>query len=78
MAVVLSLQARQESERAVAARDFMTDIFLQADQDRTVVETMQDQPLLQTELLLGIGDALDFTEDLCPADQALQQAAQVY
>lgn len=95
VAVVLGFQAREESERAVAARDFMTDIFLQTDRDlssgkemsakqllshgyKTVVETMHDQPLLQTELLLGIGDALDFMEDLGPADQALQQAAQVY
>ena len=96
VAVVLGLQAREESARAVAARNFMMDIFLQTDRDlspggrevtgrellsngyRSVVDRMRDQPLLQAELLLGIGDALDFMEDLLPADQALDQAAQAY
>jgi tetratricopeptide (TPR) repeat protein len=95
VAVVLGLQAREDSARAMAARDFMIDIFLQTDLDlspgqemsakqllirgyQTVVDTMQGQPLLQTELLLGIGDALDFMEDLGPADKALQQAALAY
>ena len=96
VAVVLGLQAREESARAVAARNFMMDIFLQTDRDlspgghevtgrellangyRSVVQRMRDQPLLQAELLLGIGDALDFMEDLVPADLALDQAAQAY
>lgn len=95
VAVVLGLQAREESARAMAARDFMIDVFLQTDRDlspgqelsarqllvrgtRTVVASLQQQPLLQTELLLGIGDALDFMEDLEPADQAFAQAAQAY
>jgi serine/threonine-protein kinase len=92
VAVVLGLRAREDSARAVAARDFMIDAFLQADPDlspgkemsarqllvrgaKTVADSMKAQPLLQTELLLGIGDALDFMEDLGPADQALEQAA---
>jgi eukaryotic-like serine/threonine-protein kinase len=94
-AVVLGLQAREESARAVAARDFMVDIFRRADPDlsqgkevsakqllgqgyTTVLETMQAQPLLQSELLIGIGKALESMDDLPGTDAAYAEAAARY
>jgi eukaryotic-like serine/threonine-protein kinase len=91
-AVVFGLQARDESARAVAARDFMVDIFRRADPDlsqgqevsakqllddsyRSVLETMQPQPLLQAELLRGIGTAFGSMDELPASDEAYARAA---
>jgi tetratricopeptide (TPR) repeat protein len=95
VAVVLGLQAREESARALAARDFMVDIFRRADPDlaqgkevsakqllvqgyHTVLDTMQGQPLLQSELLSSIGLALESMYDLPATDAAYEQAALRY
>ena len=95
VAVVLGLQAREESARAVAARDFMVDIFRRADPDfsqgkevsarqlltqghKTVLETMKEQPLLQAELLSGIGRAFVSMNDVPAADEAYAEAAARY
>jgi len=94
-AVVLGLQAREESARAVAARDFMVNIFRRADPDlsqgkevsakqlltqgyKTVLETMERQPLLQAELLRSIGHAMETMLDVPATDAALSQAAVRY
>jgi len=46
VAVVLGLQAREESARARAARDFMTDIFRQADPDLSQGKDVSAKQLL--------------------------------
>ena len=95
VAVVLGLQAREESARALAARDFMLNIFRRADPDlsqgkevsakqllsqgyRTVLVTMEEQPLLQADLLGGIGNALLSMDDLPGTDAAYAQAGARY
>ncbi len=92
VAVALGLQARDESARAVAARDFMVDIFAQTDPDltqgkevtakqllaqgyKTVLQTMEGQPLLQAELLRSIGQAYESMYELASVDEAYEQAA---
>jgi len=94
-AVVLGLQARVESARAVAARDFMVNIFRRADPDlsqgkevsakqlltqgyKTVLDTMEEQPLLQAELLRLIVHAIESMLDVPATDAALSQTAVRY
>ena len=91
-AVILGLQARDESARALAARDFLIDMFRQADPDlshgseitarqlldqgqKTIVDTLNSQPLLQAELLRGLADAQANLADYAKADQTLGEAA---
>jgi serine/threonine-protein kinase len=91
IAVVLGLQAREESARAMAARDFLIDMFRQADPDlshgveitarqlldqgqKTIVATLNSQPLLQAELLRGLADAQANLADYAKADQTLGEA----
>lgn len=76
MAVVLGFQAREESARAVAARDFLIDMFNQVDPEKvhfqdvtakqmleqgqeTILRTLGSQPLLQTDLLVGLEKAYE-------------------
>ncbi len=76
VAVVLGLQAREESARAVAARDFLIDMFNQVDPEKvhfqdvtakqmleqgqeTILRTLGAQPLLQTDLLVGLEKAYE-------------------
>ncbi len=90
-AVILGLQARDESARAVAARDFLIDMFRQVDPDlshgaeitarqlldqgqKTIVTTLNSQPLLQAELLRGLADAQANLADYAKADQTLGEA----
>ena len=90
-AVILGLQARDESARALAARDFLIDMFRQADPDlshgaeitarqlldqgkKTIVTTLNSQPLLQAELLRGLADAQANLADYAKADQTLGEA----
>ena len=90
-AVILGLQARDESARALAARDFLIDMFRQADPDlshgaeitakqlldqgqKTIVGTLNSQPLLQAELLRGLADAQANLADYAKADQTLGEA----
>ncbi|MEI8031531.1 MAG: protein kinase [Comamonadaceae bacterium] len=90
-AVILGLQARDESARALAARDFLIDMFRQADPDlshgaeitarqlldqgqKTIVTTLNSQPLLQAELLRGLADAQANLADYAKADQTLSEA----
>jgi serine/threonine-protein kinase len=94
-AVFLGLQAREESARAVAARDFLIDMFRQADPDlshgpemtakqlldqgqKTIVSTLDAQPLLQAELLRGVADAHINMSDYLKADQTLTEVVQRY
>jgi serine/threonine-protein kinase len=94
-AVFLGLQAREESARAVAARDFLIDMFRQADPDlshgpemtakqlldqgqKTIVSTLNAQPLLQAELLRGVADAHINMSDYLKADQTLTEVVQRY
>jgi serine/threonine-protein kinase len=91
IAVVLGLQAREESARAMAARDFLIDMFRQADPDlshgaeitarqlldqgqKTIVTSLNSQPLLQAELLRGLADAQANLADYAKADQTLGEA----
>ena len=95
VALLFGLQAREESARALAARDFMLNVFRRADPDlsqgkevsakqllgqgyRMVLETMEQQPLLQADLLAGIGNALANMDDLTATDEAYAQAALRY
>ena len=48
VAVVLGLQAREESARAVAARDFMLNIFQRADQEKSRGADITARDLLET------------------------------
>ena len=48
VAVVLGLQAREESARAVAARDFMLNIFQRADQEKSRGANITARDLLET------------------------------
>ena len=90
-AVVLGLQAREESARATAARDFMVNIFQRADPDlsqgkevsakqllaqgyKTVLETMDGQPMLHAELLRSIGFAQIGMFNFPAMDEAFAQA----
>jgi tetratricopeptide (TPR) repeat protein len=90
-AVILGLQARDESARALAARDFLIDMFRQADPDlshgaeitakqlldqgqKTIVATLNSQPLLQAELLRGLADAQANLADYAKADQTLGES----
>jgi hypothetical protein len=95
MAVFLGLQARDESARAVATRDFLIDMFRQADPDlsngpemtakqlldqghKTIVSTLNAQPLLQAELLRGVADAHINMSDYLKADQTLSEVVERY
>ena len=48
VAVVMGLQAREESARAVAARDFMLDIFKRADQEKSRGADITARDILET------------------------------
>jgi len=48
VAVILGLQAREESARAVAARDFMLDLFRRADQEKSRGADITARELLET------------------------------
>jgi serine/threonine-protein kinase len=95
VAVVLGFQAREESARAIASRDFLIDMFRRTDPDllqgkditprqllkqgkKNLLDTMSDQPLLQAELLQGMGDAFSSMEAWADADDAYVQAVQHY
>ena len=95
IALLFAVQARQESARAVAARDFMLGLFKRADQEksrgaditaRELLETgrrdlqnrLKDQPLLEAELLQGIGTIQVDMGEYVPADGTFADAAKLY
>jgi tetratricopeptide (TPR) repeat protein len=95
VAIMLGNQAREESIRANAAREFLIDMFRQADpeqsrsQDITAKQMLEQgrinilttrtlPPLLQSELLQGIGDAQANMGDYKKADATLGEVAQRY
>jgi serine/threonine-protein kinase len=94
-AVFLGLQARDEAARALAARDFLIDLFGQADPDlshgkdmtakelldqgrKTILSSMTGQPLLQADLMRGLGNAQANMSDYRKADASLAEAARLY
>jgi len=91
VAVVMGLRATEESARAIAGREFLVNMFRQADPDltngkviaadlllergrETLLKTMGSQPLLQADLLRGIGEALVGMKEYEKADAAYSSA----
>jgi hypothetical protein len=93
--MAFALQAREESARAVAARDFMLSLFKLADKEkshgaeitaREILDTgrtdlltrLADQPRLQAELLVGIGNIQRDMGEYVDADRTFADAVRVY
>ncbi|MBT9488482.1 MAG: serine/threonine protein kinase [Rubrivivax sp.] len=93
LAVLQGLAARQQADRAGAARDFLLELFAESSPERlagaqlTATEVLErgrlkaqtslrGQPLLQAELLAGIGDTQLQTRNMVGADAALAIAAE--
>jgi serine/threonine protein kinase len=95
IAVVFAVQAREDSARAGAARDFMLSLFKRADQEKArgaditarellesgrkdVLTRMSSQPILQAELLDGIGGIQADMAEYSGADSTFADAAKIY
>jgi tetratricopeptide (TPR) repeat protein len=91
-AVLVGLQLREETVRAQLARDFLLGMFHPAENSTEDVSIKQmllqgrsrlqsdwsDQPLLQAELLSGIGDAFNSMDEFAAAEESYAQAARSY
>jgi hypothetical protein len=95
IAVILGMQARRDSARAMAARDFMLGLFKQADHEkakgatltareimeagrRDVAVRLPGQPLLQAELLSGIGTIQMSMGEYVTAQDTFAEARRLY
>ena len=94
VAVVQRGQAQHEAARAVAARDFLLEMFRLADPDQTrganltagelleagrkkAIDSLEDQPQLQAELLAAIGNVQKETGQPDRAEATLARAAEL-
>ncbi len=76
IAVVLGLQARQESARAVAARDFMLSLFKRADQEKARGADITARELLETgrkDLLTRLADQPSLQAELLHGIATIQK-----
>jgi serine/threonine-protein kinase len=95
LATLFGVQASRQSARASASRDFLIDMFRQADPELTggreisakdllitakgtLMAKLPGQPLLQGELLHGLGMAQSNMSEYLQADQTMASAAQIY